>query len=241
MRKIFKTAPHPLFIMLVFAAGYLVLSQVKAPNNQAQPAQANDTNGDAVVSTPVIGVDRIYYSDSAGTVYAADSRTGDIVWRRAAAQAAHGQQAREVTGVLGGGMFFYPASDGTIVAFDAQSGEPRWKQSVAVTGAEVTVGSLLCYDGMVYAPVMAATQAGSTVDDIVALDMKDGQVRWRIGSKTSPGTIRAIKSRLAVDPVTDSLIFMVSGTAVAAETLMAADSKTGELRWRQQPGTRAKT
>jgi serine/threonine-protein kinase len=110
---------------------------------------------DGTVATPPVltgGGEVAYTGTDAGTVYAVDGATGQVLWTRSVGTAVVDTPA------LAGGSLYVPTSDRGLVVLDAATGTPRWSATPdatvvaqpAVAGGVVftasTGGTLAAYD-----------------------------------------------------------------------------------------------
>jgi serine/threonine-protein kinase len=128
-----------------------------------------------VATAPVLtrGGEAAYTGTDAGTVYAADGATGQLLWTRSVGSAVVDTPA------LAGGSLYVPTSDQGLVVLDAATGTPQWSAAgdgtvvaqPAVAGGVVftasTGGTLAAYDaggcGASTCPPLWTAEAGAEV------------------------------------------------------------------------------
>jgi len=165
----------------------------------------------AILRTPVIAGDTIYFSNDADVVYALDRVKGDFLWQYKAEQSdeftLRGHAGVSVTEdhVLSG------FSNGTVVALRTGTGSVAWITSLTAGQEQfVDVDSQPIVDG-------DSVYVVSTAGGVYALDLSTGLVRWRLPVEGAGG--------IASDG--ERLYF-----AAANEGVFAAD-RGGNVLWRQ--------
>ena len=196
------------------------------------------------------------------SIYALDARTGARVWRfQGGGQAGMGAPAREGVAV-GDGLVFVGLSDARVIALREKTGELVWNKYVgdkARDKGQVASGAPLYAGGLV--------SIGLSADNgwrgqIVALDGKTGEEKWRFFAVPAPGEPGsdtwpkgnpiwqrgggAVWLVGTADPDL-GLVYYVTGNGVpqlAGEgrpganlylcAVIAIDMKTGKLRWHYQ-------
>lgn len=206
--------------------------------------------GDPVSHAPLIDDGRVYFADWSGRVWVADAATGEVHWSRQIEQPKrewpwHGFAG---TGAMSADTLFEASVEGTVFAIDKQTGDVKWKTSFAEDPQAGNVGRLLYWDGLLYLPVssveepLTAKMKGFEPDfrgNVVALDAETGKVAWRTYLVEAPHNGVAAWSGFAVDPQR-SLLFFTTGNNYTgeatdlADAVIAADAKTGEIKWSYQ-------
>lgn len=197
---------------------------------------------------------RLFFADWGGTVYAADTATGQIVWQQQVEQPMrqwpwHGFAG---TGALGEGLLFEASVEGNAFALDQATGEVRWQTEFADDPEAGNVGKLLYHDGLLYIGVQSVEEPLTRMmpnfqpnfrGKVVALDAKTGQLVWERVLVEEGANGVAVWSGFALDPETTTLYFGTGNnyTPPATElsdSLVAVDAKTGEIRWARQATAR---
>ncbi len=183
-----------------------------------RPADIN-----ASVSTPPAIVRDLaiapYGAANPGAVIAVSLSTGKAVWRGA-------DPATNATVVATGDMAYVQTKDGVFLALEAATGKEVWRRTFSKR--HVCVSRPVIADGVVYVSGGVDAVAGDAARpegiDLMALDAKTGQEKWRHRAEAEYGTVGVCVTQ----PV-------VAGTAlygVAEAHLYAIDRATGRDKWK---------
>lgn len=192
-----------------------------ATNDSVSGGPAISADGGSVV----FGNDdsELYPGDGvAGFVYAADTATGEELWRFKTS-GPYGSVSAPVISPLDG-TIFAGAADGNLYALDGASGALRWTYST-------TNGTSTSASGKLYSPALSVD--GSLVyvtcnsGAVHAVGSADGQLRW--SHATEADATHGLQSSPTVHP-TNGLVY-ISGDDMSVH---AYDATSGEERWRQQ-------
>ena len=149
------------------------------------------------------------------TLFALDARTGVVRWTRFGADSTDGT----ITPALAGDTLFVPGFTGqTATALDVRTGVPFWSVALGKTVLMPTVT-----DSLVLFPLRFAESA-AVPEELVALDRRDGHVRWRHAFRDSLG-VRG--GALVGGAVVDDRVIV--GTNI--ETVVALRLSDGALLW----------
>ncbi|HEX7899628.1 MAG TPA: PQQ-binding-like beta-propeller repeat protein [Planctomycetota bacterium] len=202
-----------------------------------------------VTHRPLIEDGRVYFADWGGRVYAADLRSGKILWARDVETPLkerpwHGFAG---TGALGDGLLFEASAEGNAFALDVRTGELRWK--VRLAPGEPTAGNagpLLYHEGLVYAGLCSAEELiqekgfrPAFRGAVIALDAKTGKTAWTLRLAEPPANGVAVWGGFALDADTRTLFFTTGNNYTGAATdladaVVAVDGRAGKVRWKRQ-------
>lgn len=180
-----------------------------------------DINGS--VSTPPAIVRDLaiapYGAANPGAVIAVSLSTGKPVWRGP-------DPATNATVGASSDMVFVHTKDGNFVALDAATGKEVWR--VTFSRRRFCVSRPLVSDGVVYVSggVDAVAGDASRLEgfDVLALDAKSGQQRWRARADAEYGTAGVC---LASPIATATTLY-----AAADSRLYAIERATGKAKWK---------
>jgi outer membrane protein assembly factor BamB len=157
----------------------------------------------AGANPPAVVAGVVYVASVDGTIYAIEAATGQERWHDAT-----GEKITTAVAVAQGTVFAGTV-DGSLYALDATNGEHRWS---AATGS-VTASSPVVADGRV---IVAAAP-----NQLLALDAKSGTKLWGKVISTDMRSV-AVGGGIAV----------VGSRPAGLAYLVALDTATGDLRWR---------
>ena len=190
------------------------------------------TTGSAVVSSPAVSGNSIYFESYDGCFYALDTATGKLDWkfetggeRRFAARHLHGLQPEAETmpdpwdfflssPAVWKGAVYFGSGDGNVYALDAASGGLKWKFH---TG-DVVHSSPAIADGTLY--------IGSWDGYMYALDAASGNKKWSFKTGDDP----AIHNHVGIQSspvVADGTVYF----GCRDSNVYAVDAATGKQRW----------
>jgi outer membrane protein assembly factor BamB len=180
-----------------------------------------DINGS--VSTPPAIVRDLaiapYGAANPGAVIAVSLTTGKPVWRGP-------DPATNAAVVASSDMVFVPTKDGSFVALDAATGKEIWR--LAFSRRRFCVSRPIVLDGVVYVSGGVDAVAGDASRpegiDLIALDAKTGQQRWRARADAEYGTAGVC---LTTPIATATTIY-----GAAEARLYAFDRTTGRAKWK---------
>jgi polyvinyl alcohol dehydrogenase (cytochrome) len=203
-----------------------------------------------VSHTPLVENDRVFFADWGGTVYAADLNTGRILWQNKVEnpKTSWPWYGFAGTGAMGEGRLYEASVEGNAFALDQNTGEVIWKVRFADDPEAGNVGKILYYDGLVYIghssveEVLTASKKDFEVNfqgKVTALDARTGAKVWERVLVPPDANGVAVWSSFAVDPETNTLYFTTGNNYTKkatelADALVAADAKTGEIKWHRQ-------
>lgn len=198
---------------------------------------------------PLVDGNRVYFADWGGTVYAADLRTGEIIWSTQAELSPqlgwpiHGFVG---TGAIEGDVLFLASVEGTAYALDKNTGEVLWDQRLTDQPMVGSLGSILVYDGLVYIGLSSVqpiidgnAEDASFQGRVIALNAADGTTAWEQILVEKPHEGVGVHGGFAIDTDAGVLYFTTGrsyrgGVAPLANSLVAVDARQGSLRWAYQ-------
>ena len=209
-----------------------------------------DTGGRNVSHMPLVEDGRLYFADWGGHVYAADARTGAVLWQRRIERPRkdwpwHGFCG---TGALGDGMLFEASAEGNAFAIDTQTGRVIWKLRFVRNTQAGNVGAIRYHEGMLFIGVSSVEEFLTVQHDgfepgfrgkVVALDARTGRKIWERPLARRPGNGVAVWSGFAIDAQSDMLYFTTGNNYTGQPTelsdaIVAVYAATGEIRWSRQ-------
>jgi outer membrane protein assembly factor BamB len=162
----------------------------------------------------------------AGTFYAFDKRTGKVRWSYNIHQdgnqtSFHGNPLiSDQLILIGADKSCASGAIGHVYAFDRNTGTVRWKHRTAGTPTDIArIGS------MVY--------AASFLDELIALNLADGSVRWKFATGTPNPDCEIVSSPVIVG----NRVFYAGLDGV----LYGLDGESGKVLWKRDLGKRATT
>jgi len=203
----------------------------------------------SVSHMPLVDSGRVFFADWAGDAYAADARSGQILWQK------HLQDPNLTwpwwgfagVGALGPGTLFEASVEGNAFALDTTTGNVKWQTHFAAHPAAGNISQLLYNDGLVYIGVSSVEEALSTKPGyvpsfqgaIMALDANTGKVVWQHNTVQAPGNGVAIWSSFAIDPAMNALFYDTGNNytgepSALSDAVIAVNAKTGALLWAKQ-------
>lgn len=205
------TAPAPTpWGAIVFGAGRVIYA-VRPDASVLWRVKA----GRKVYSSPAVGLDgTVYVGSQDNKLYAID-RLGTIKWT-----ANLGADVDCAPSVDDDGTVVVGVDGGAVVAIDPSTGSVKWR---AKTGGHVRGSLTLTRNHGVAAGVYGPAPA------VIALDMHDGQVRWRFGVAGTGATEYGVHG----SPVEDAQGSMYFG---AQDDMIYSLTDSGALRWKLATG-----
>jgi polyvinyl alcohol dehydrogenase (cytochrome) len=161
------------------------------------PVYSVTTSGDNW-ATPVVVGEAVYLPDSAGKLWKFDRASGQVIWSRSVSEynGVANSAVRTSVVVSEGLAIFGDRSGANMIAIDAKTGERRWitrldeHPAAQVTGSPIVVGDRL-YVGV------SSTEGSKFLKDrntkshfrgsLVALDIKSGQLMWKMWTMPDNG------------------------------------------------------
>merc|ERR1712166_49525 len=181
--------------------------------------------------TPTVA-DGIVYFSVTGTLYAADSMNGTVLWKYRVNQVWHNQTINDYSSTTSPAIkdnIVYVGSGSYLSALHAKTGELKWIIQVGPHVFQDTIASApTVAEGSVH---FAANEActpkppGSFPSDdacIYAADAKSGAVRWKYPTL----------NRMSSPEVSDGIVY----TGSWDKFMYALDAKTGALQWKYETG-----
>lgn len=185
--------------------------------------------GAAIVSSPALSADTIYFGSSDHSFYALDKHSGKLRWKFAT-------QGRVTSSpAVAAGRVYFGSYDGTFYALDAASGGVRWKFATggerrfsarhlhgADPAAEVMPDP---FDFFLSSPAVAAgvVYFGSGDGNVYALDAGTGGLRWKFHTGNVVHASPAVANDTVYVGSWDSYFY-------------ALDAASGAQRWRFKTG-----
>jgi len=179
-----------------------------------------------VYSTPTVAGDVLLIGSCAGTFYAFDKRSGTVRWSYNIHQdgnqtSFHGNPlVTDQQVLIGTDKSCASGSIGHIYAFDRSTGIVRWKYRTTGTPTDIArIGSTI--------------YAASFDDELVAVNLADGGLRWKFATGTpNPDCI------LPPDPVIVGNRVFYAGLN---DILYGLDGQSGKTLWKHDLGSRSTT
>jgi outer membrane protein assembly factor BamB len=185
--------------------------------------------GSAVVGSPVIQDNVIYFGGDDHNIYAIDATTGRRIWKTAT------RGPVPCTPAVANGIVYVGSYDGKFYALDAKSGGLKWKFSTegerrfeakGIHGGKPKTQTIPDpFDTFLSSPVVAdgAVYFGSGDTNIYALDAGTGALRW----KFKTGDVVHASPAFA-----NGVVFVGSWDSY----FYALDAKSGKEKWRFHGG-----
>lgn len=205
---------------------------------------------DFVSHTPLVNKNRVYFADWGGNVYAANTRTSKILWKKKVEQPNkqwpwYGFAG---TGALGQGMLFEASVEGNAFGIDTDTGKVMWKTKFAEDPQAGSISQLLYYDGLVYIGLSSVEEPLSEQKEgfqpnfqgkVVALDAKTGKMVWQRQLVEAPQNGVSVWSSFALDPEMNALFFTTGNNYTGepselSDAMVAVNAKTGRIIWASQ-------
>lgn len=168
---------------------------------------------DVVHASPAVVNNTVYIGSWDSYFYALNADTGDEKWTFHAGEdnTIHNQVGFQSSAAVADGVVYVGCRDGHVYALDAANGHKKWDYS---TNKSWVNGTPAVRDGVVYVGTSDSSR-------FMALDAKNGRLRWNFDAKS----------------------YMFSSAALAGDLayvgdhngrLYAVDTKTGKLAWEFQ-------
>jgi outer membrane protein assembly factor BamB len=178
--------------------------------------------------TAILCIGPLLESTPRARLYALELETGDLVWTN--------RRAGTAPELVGDDLVVTDVEEGALIGLDPATGDERWRRRATAATAEpndespVDVRVALAPRERVvdvavagphaYAYVATAGADGTAGGTIVAVDVTDDEVRWKMGL---PETVAADAATIAAEG--DAVV--VAG----GERIAALDADDGNLRW----------
>lgn len=221
-------------------------------------------DGSRWLATPIIANGLMYIGEGTGRIIALDAVTGELAWshtRTYPADIALSEANRRFRGVsIYGDTIYWGTADSYVVALDARTGEKRWETRTAdYRDGEGHAHPPLIANGKVFIGMSGGDFAAR--GSLKALDADTGEILWifwTIPGREDPGAETwdwnagyppsgaATWNTLSYDPELN-LVYSPTGQpapwtttpeghgdALYANSVVALDADTGELRWHYQ-------
>jgi len=179
-----------------------------------------------VFSTPTVAGDVLLIGSCAGTFYAFDKRTGKVRWSYNIHQdgnqtSFHGNPLiTDQLVLIGTDKSCAAGSIGHVYAFDRATGTVQWKYRTAGTPTDI-------------ARIGSSIYAASFVDELIALNLSNGNLRWKFATGTPNPDCALPPAPVAVG----DRVFYAGLNGI----LYAFDGQSGRLLWKHDLGRRATT
>ena len=177
-------------------------------------------------STPTVAGDVLLIGSCAGTFYAFDKRTGKVRWSYNIHQdgnqtSFHGNPLiTDQLVLIGTDKSCAAGSIGHVYAFDRATGTVQWKYRTAGTPTDI-------------ARIGSSIYAASFVDELIALNLSNGNLRWKFATGTPNPDCALPPAPVAVG----DRVFYAGLNGI----LYAFDGQSGRLLWKHDLGRRATT
>jgi polyvinyl alcohol dehydrogenase (cytochrome) len=213
---------------------------------------------------PVIAGTRLFTNDTAGAVYALNAKTGCAYWRYNAEGSTRStiSLAPLPTSSSRIAVFFTDAA-GYLYAVDADHGTLIWRTKIDSQRSDQFTGSVVVYQGTVYAPVASGEEAYAMDDAypccrfhgaLVAVSVDSGKILWTAyTSKTEAHAFKrnragtwmygpgggAIWSAPTID-AQRGLVYVATGDSYTdvpyegSDAVIALNLKSGKIVWLKQ-------
>ena len=176
-------------------------------------------------STPTVAGDVLLIGSCAGTFYAFDKRTGKVRWSYNIHQdgnqtSFHGNPLiTDQLVLIGTDKSCAAGSIGHVYAFDRATGTVRWKYRTAGTPTDI-------------ARIGSSIYAASFVDELIALNLSDGSLRWRFATGTPRATTKlsVVGNSLYVGNSTNRL-FRISADDGHVQSELSVPASPGGAFW----------
>ena len=221
-------------------------------------------DGSRWLATPIVANGLIYIGEGTGRIIALDAITGELEWshtRTFPADIALSEANRRFRGVsIYGDSIYWGTSDSYLVALDARTGDQRWEVRTAdYRNGEGHAHPPLIANGKVFLGMSGGDFAAR--GSLKALDAQSGEILWTfytIPGPDDPGAESwdwdteyppagaATWNTLSYDPELN-LVYAPTGQpapwtttpeghgdALYANSVIAIDADSGELRWHYQ-------
>ena len=173
-------------------------------------AQTMPDAWDLFTSSPAVVNGKVYFGSGDGNVYAADAKTGTLLWKFATKDVVHASPA------VVNGVVYIGSWDSYFYAIDAETGLEKWSLK---TGVDPSIHNQVGFqsspavvDGVVY--------VGCRDAHVYAIDAGTGKKKWDY--PTSKSWV------IGTPAVRDGVVYV--GTSDSSR-FMALDAKNGRLRW----------
>ncbi len=200
-------------------------------------------------STPLVVGGRVYALDLNSRLYAADLRTGLLLWTRSSHARNSGPNG---IGYAGGRVF--GTTDTTAYAVDAETGRQLWARRLASRTEQFIEVAPVSADGRVYLSTVGFPPGGRGA--LYALDAVTGRIVWRFDTIKGPWARPQAGGGGAWYPASvdaDGRVYVgtanpgpwggtpalpngaaYAGPALYTDSLLVLDGRTGKLLWHDQ-------
>ena len=173
-------------------------------------------NGE-IQSTPTIERNALYTSDSGGSVWRLNARTGSVVWQTSLSTVTgDGGSYSRVSPAIGSyEVVVGDQASGTLIGLSKATGKLLWQTVVASNQGAIITSSPIVVNGRIYVGVSSRQEYLTSVvpnfvldfrGSVVALDAASGQVLWQTYTVPVGYTGGAVwSSTVAVDPMRQAL------------------------------------
>ena len=213
---------------------------------------------------PALIGDHLFLTTGAGHAYSLDAKTGCVHWRADLGSGSRTAPVVERIPGMGsaGWVLFVGDARTSEFALDATTGKVLWKTAIQSHPRGVLTGGAAYRDGVVYVPLSSYEEGVATTasygcctfsGEVVALDARTGQVKWRTAMlpkaepsrKNSAGVQlygpagAAIWSQPSIDAARGR-VYVATGDsytevdAPRSDAVVALDAATGKLAWGNQ-------
>ena len=208
-------------------------------------------------SQPNVVGGRVYTGSNDGTVYAIDARSGCLYWMFRAKS-----MVRSSVVIGADRRAYFGDLDANLYALDAETGKLIWQKKADDQPFARITGTPKWYEGRLYVPIASQEEnAGANPiypcckfrGNLVAIDVKSGEVIWRTYTSPEPKPTGLSKNGVQfygpsgattwASPTLDlkrKLIYIMTGNGYSdpdiktADAIVAIDLNSGKIRWSQQ-------
>lgn len=165
--------------------------------NRLAPVYTVTTSGDNW-ATPVVVGGAVYVPDAGGKLWKFDRKSGAVIWSRSVSEynGVANSAVRTSVVVSEGLVIFGDRSGAYMIAIDEQTGERRWITQLDAHPAAMVTGSPIVVKDRIYVGV-SSSEGSTFIKDrnaksnfrgsLVALDIKSGQIVWRMWTMPDNG------------------------------------------------------
>jgi polyvinyl alcohol dehydrogenase (cytochrome) len=183
------------------------------------------TAAGGVVTTPTVDDGTVYFSDNGGKLWAADARTGRVLWSRDVTSYFGYPAASRVSPAVFGGELIFGASNASekgmsVVAVNRHTGALLWSTAVDTHIAAWATSSPVVYRGVAYMGV-SSYEEGLALEpgyqcctfrgSVVALNATTGRLLWKTSTVPVGYSGAAVwGSTPAIDPA-ENMLYVATG------------------------------
>ncbi len=193
---------------------------------------------------------RVYFADWGGMVYAADAKSGNVIWKKQVEQPEmewpwHGFAG---TGTIANGMLIEASVEGNAFGIDINTGDVKWQTHFAQDPQGGNIGHLLTNNGMVYIGLESVAEPLSKKrpedkinfqGSVMALNVSNGNKVWERQLVQAPQNGVAVWGSFALDPEMNALFFgtgnnYTGNSTSMSDSVIAVNAQNGDVLWSHQ-------